>query len=397
LGGGTFDVSIIELNSGVLEVRASHGNTQLGGDDFDELLMNHLADEFQDETGVDLRQDRKSLARLMRASEQAKIELSSQPFAHVREEYIAEQDGRPLHMDIELERRDFEGLIGDLLTGTLDSFDQALQDAGLTAKELDKVLFVGGSTRIPRVWEMVANHAGIEPSVEVNPDEAVALGASVQAAIIAGEPLDAILVDVTPHSLGIAVAEWQFGVPVPDRYNAIIRRNTTIPTSRAQVYSALTPDQTAIELKVYQGEEPVASRNTLLGEFLFDKLKPEAAGLEPRITVTFDFDVNGILKVSAVDRGSGRQANMTVKAAHAQLNPAQKQEAQALITSLEPASPNVQALLERARSTLHRTDTELAELSEKVEALEEAIQEGRTDEQAELTEEIVEILYDLEE
>ena len=231
LGGGTFDVSLIELNSGVLEVRASHGNTQLGGDDFDELLMNHLSEQFLDANGIDPRQDRKALARLTRAAEQAKIELSSRPFARVREEYLVEKDGRPLHMDIEIERHEFERLIEHLLEGTLHSVDQALQDAGLTAKDLDKVLFVGGSTRIPLVWELVANHLGLEPHVEVNPDEAVALGAGVQAAIIAGEPLDAILVDVTPHSLGIAVAEWQFGVPVPDRFNVIIRRNTTIPTS----------------------------------------------------------------------------------------------------------------------------------------------------------------------
>ncbi len=397
LGGGTFDVSIIELNSGVLEVRASHGNTQLGGDDFDELLMNQLAEQFVDEYGVDPRQERKALARLLRAAEQAKIELSSQPFARVREEYLLEKDGHPLHLDIEIEQHDFERLILPLLEGTLDSVDQALQDAGLTKQDLDKVLFVGGSTRIPLVWEMVANHVGLEPHVEINPDEAVALGASVQAAIIAGEPLDAILVDVTPHSLGIAVAEWYFGMPVPDRYNVIIRRNTTIPTAKAQVYSTLYPDQTAIELKVYQGEEPIASHNTLLGEFLFDKLKPEAPGLLPRITVTFDFDVNGILHVSAVDRGSGRQANMTVKAAHAQLNPAQKEEARALITSLEPSSANVGALLERARQTLSETDQELARLSETVAALEEAIEEGRTADQERLAEEIVEILYELEE
>jgi len=175
-------------------------------------------------------------------------------------------------------------------------------------------------------------------------------------------------VDVTPHSLGIAVAEWQFGMPVPDRYNVIIRRNTTIPTSKAQVYSALHPDQTAIELKVYQGEEQIASHNTLLGEFLFDKLKSEAPGLEPRITVTFDFDVNGILHVSAVDRGSGRTANMSVKAAHAQLDPAQKEEAHALITSLEPSSTNVTALLDPARQTLSDTDQVLERLSETVEA-----------------------------
>ena len=183
------------------------------------------------------------------------------------------------------------------------------------------MLFVGGSTRIPLVWEMVAEHAGLEPQVEINPDEAVALGAGVQAAIIAGEPLDAILVDVTPHTLGIEVAEMRFGRMVADRYGPIIHRNTTMPTTRAQVFSALYPDQTAIEVKVYQGENTIASQNTLLGEFLFDDLEPEIAGLPPSITVQFDLDVNGILNVTAVDRGSGQAKQTTLRAAHTRLSP----------------------------------------------------------------------------
>ncbi|MDW8374007.1 MAG: Hsp70 family protein, partial [Planctomycetota bacterium] len=189
LGGGTFDVSIVELNQGVLEVRASHGDVHLGGDDFDERLVNYLAENFIEEHDLDPRLDRKALARLTRAAEQAKIELSTQPFARVREEYLLEKDGRPLHLDIELERSEFEDLIADLLEKTLTAFDQSLADAGITAKDLDRVLFVGGSTRIPRVWELVANHTGLEPMMEINPDEAVALGAGVQAALIAGEPL----------------------------------------------------------------------------------------------------------------------------------------------------------------------------------------------------------------
>ena len=213
LGGGTFDVSIIELNQGVIEVRASHGDTHLGGDDFDARLMDWLAERFMAEYGAeaDPRANRKALARLTRAAETAKITLSAQPFATVREEYLLEQNGQALHLEDEVSRHDFEGLIHDLLEGTLTAFDQALEDAGLKASDLDKLLFVGGSTRIPLVWEMVAAHTGLEPMVEVNPDEAVALGAGVQAAIIAGEPLEAVLVDVTPHSLGIEVAEWYWG------------------------------------------------------------------------------------------------------------------------------------------------------------------------------------------
>src|ERR671934_275844 len=266
LGGGTFDVSIVELDAGVVEVRASHGNTQLGGDDFDQALVDFLAERFQREHSVDPRADRRALARLTRAAEAAKITLSSEPFAQVREEYLLTEGGRPLHLDVEVSRAEFEGLIENLLEGTLQSLD---------------------------------------------------------AAIIAGEPLEAILVDVTPHSLGIEVADWEFGVLVPDRYSVLIARNTTIPTVRSEVYSALTPSQTAIQLKIYQGEHHVASRNTLLGEFLFDDLRPEVAGQPPRITVQFDFDVDGIVHVSAVDRGSGKQARTTVTAARVHLSPAE--------------------------------------------------------------------------
>jgi molecular chaperone DnaK len=200
LGGGTFDVSIVELDAGVVEVRASHGNTQLGGDDFDQALVDFLAERFQREHGVDPRTDRRSLARLTRAAEAAKITLSSEPFARVREEYLLTEGGRPLHLDVEVSRSEFEGLIENLLEGTLQSLDAALQDAGITARDLSCILFVGGSTRIPLVYEMVCAHTGIAPETAINPDEAVALGAAVQAAIIAGEPLEAILVDVTPHS-----------------------------------------------------------------------------------------------------------------------------------------------------------------------------------------------------
>ena len=357
--------------------------------------MNHLAEKFKDEYGLDPRGDRKALARLTRAAEQAKIALSTQPFVRVREEYLLEQDGRPLHLDLEVARNEFEEMIEPLLEGTLASVDQALQDAGLKASNLDKVLFVGGSTRIPRVWELVANHTGLEPHSEINPDEAVALGAGVQAAIIAGEPLDAILVDVTAHSLGIEVAEFRFGEFIPDRYNVILHRNTTIPTSRAQVYSTLYPDQTTVQLKVYQGENPIASENTLLGEFLFEHLKPEAPGLLARVTVQFDLDVNGILRVSAVDRGSQRQAGVTVKAEHLPLSPAQKAEARAMVEDLEETESEAAALLARARRTLDEQGEGLDRLEEVVAALDAAIRDGRIDEQKELTEELTDLLYEL--
>jgi molecular chaperone DnaK len=417
LGGGTFDVSIIELDAGVVEVRASHGDTQLGGDDFDERLVDYLAERFTADHGVDPRDDRRALARLTRAAEAAKIALSSQPFVRVQEEYLITAGGRPLHLDIELSRDEFESLIRDLLDGTLRAFDAALQDAGIDAEELDRILFVGGSTRIPLVWQMVYDHTGIEPEVTVNPDEAVALGAAVQAAIIAGEPLDAILVDVTPHSLGIEVATWEFGQLVPGHFSPIIHRNTTIPTSRSEVYTAITPDQTAIELKVYQGEHPIAGRNTLLGDFMFDQLRPEIAGQPPRITVQFDFDVDGIVHVSAVDRGSGKQARMSVRAARAHLSPAEIARTRDDIAALEAegwddedetadeeageqppaAQPSLEALslLERARSEVARGAGK-EPLQAAIAGLEAALASDDATAIEERTEELIEQLYDLE-
>jgi molecular chaperone DnaK len=401
LGGGTFDVSIVELNQGVLEVRASHGDVHLGGDDFDERLVNYLAENFMEEHDLDPRLDRKALARLTRAAEQAKIELSAQPFARVREEYLLEKDGQPLHLDLEIERGEFEDLIADLLESTLTAFDQSLADAGLTAKDLDRVLFVGGSTRIPRVWELVANHTGLEPMMEINPDEAVALGAGVQAALIAGEPLDAVLVDVTPHSLGIEVAELQFGQIIPDRYGVIIHRNTTLPTRRAQVFSALFPDQTVINVKVYQGEAPVASQNTLLGEFLFSDLAPEEEGLPPRITVQFDLDTDGILHVSATDRGSGAVEQTTLRAAHTRLSPADKEASARYLLELEraalPEPEGDDPLLARAKAVLRQRESNVEELARVVAELEAARAEGRTDDASALAEQLLDVLYDLEE
>lgn len=408
LGGGTFDVSIIELDSGVVEVRASHGNTQLGGDDFDERLVDFLAERFMQEHTVDPRNDPRALARLTRAAEAAKITLSSQPFVHVREEYLLTEDGRPMHLDVEIARVDFENLITDLVEGTLEALDAALRDASIEASDLSHILFVGGSTRIPLVWEMVYDHTGIEPESSVNPDEAVALGAAVQAAIIAGEPLDAILVDVTPHSLGIEVAEWEYGQLVPDRYNVLIHRNTTIPTSRSEVYSAIHPTQTAIEIKIYQGEHPIASRNTLLGDFLFDQLLPEAPGQPPRITVQFDFDVNGILNVSAVDRGSGKQAHTSVKAARAQFSPADIARVRAEMDALEAETWDAEApeateadieiigLLARARRVVARSTADTAPLQAAIATLEAAIDTGDAAAIDEHAEALLDVLYDMD-
>jgi len=323
LGGGTFDVSLVELMGGIVEVRASHGNTQLGGDDFDQLLAEKIAAWFGGLHGVDLHQDRRAWARLLRAAETAKIQLSTHPYTWIKEEYIVEKNGVPLHLEYEASRNDFEQLIQPQLNQTLDSVKQVLADANIEAAQIQQVLLVGGSSYIPAVWEMLTEFLDIEPQMSINPEEAVALGAGVQAAIIAGEPIDAVLVDVTPHSLGIAVAEHFMGEVIPDQFKSLIRRNTTIPTSREEKFYTMYPEQDTIRIEVYQGEHPVASHNTPLGNFLFSDLKPAHAEENAEITVQFDLDLNGILKVTARDRHTNRQETITVEALHAHMSEAE--------------------------------------------------------------------------
>jgi len=407
LGGGTFDVSIIELNQGVIEVRASHGDTHLGGDDFDDLLTRLLVDHLvaTHGPGGDPTGDAKAMARLGRVAETLKLALSAQPFARAREEYLLERDGKPLHLDLEVSRAEFEALIHPLLERSLDCFDQALADAGLKASDLDRILLVGGSTRIPRVWELLASHTGLEPMAELNPDEAVALGAGVQAAIIAGEPIEAVLVDLTPHSVGIEVVEWSYGSMVPDCFESLIHRNTALPTSRAKVFSALHPGQTEIQVNIYQGENPVASDNTLLGEFSFKGLKPEKPGLPPVITVEFDMDLNGILRVSATDRGSRKVAQTTVRAAHARLSPSDKalaatfleglwnRDEEDLATLTAPREDD-DPVLAKARAALVAHPEASVALVPLLRALDELPVDG--EEAQERLEQVLEILYDLE-
>ncbi|NJM40133.1 MAG: Hsp70 family protein [Anaerolineae bacterium] len=347
-------------------------------------------------------------ARLLRAAEQAKIALSTQPFVQVREEFLVEQEGKPLHLALEVSRQEFEGMIREWIERTLTAFDQALEDAHIEAADLDRILFVGGSTRIPLVWEMVAEHTGKEPLSAINPDEAVALGAGVQAAIIAGEPLDAILVDVTPHSLGIEVAELSFmGEISPDHFAPLIHRNATIPASHAKQFAAVYPDQEAIQVKVYQGEDPVASNNALLGEFFFDELEAHGPDEPPTITVKFDLDLNGILNVIAVDRVSGNTRHMTMKAEHRRMNPAEKLSAAESIATLgaaeatelaQPALSNdLVALLFRARQVLATRRQGATRIQTLVDQIESQIKEGQVDSVGQLSDELLDVLYDLDE
>jgi molecular chaperone DnaK len=404
LGGGTFDVSLVELMGGIVEVRASHGNTQLGGDDFDQLLAEEIATRFEDQHEVDLRQDRRAWARLLRAAETAKIQLSAHPYTWVKEEYIAEKNGVPLHLEYEANRKDFEELIQPMLEQTLDSVKQVLADAKIETGQLQQVLLVGGSSYIPAVWELLADHLDIEPQMSINPEEVVALGAGVQAAIIEGEPIDAILVDVTPHSLGIAVAEPFMYQVISDRFKSLIRRNTTIPTSREEKFYALYPDQDTILVQVYQGENTIASHNTPLGDFLVTGLKSNDPDKPAEITVQFDLDVNGILKVTARDRVSNQQESISVEASHTRMSETEILEARDWANKealdAEPAAlPENAAVLLRRAATLLDGDLDGDDrqtLSNLLKRIQDAQTDNEPEDLAELLGTLEDLLFDLD-
>ncbi|HPU02230.1 MAG: molecular chaperone DnaK [Firmicutes bacterium] len=303
LGGGTFDVSVLEIGDNVVEVLATSGNNRLGGDDFDERIINYIADEFKKEHGIDLRQDRMALQRLKEAAEKAKIELSSVTSTDINLPFItATQDG-PKHLEMTLTRAKFEELIADLVEKTMEPTRQALSDAGLKPADIDEIILVGGSTRVPAVQEAIRRFMGKEPRKGVNPDEVVALGAAYQAAVLAGEAKDILLLDVTPLSLGIET--------LGNVFTKIIERNTTIPTSKKQIFSTAADNQTSVEIHVLQGERPRASDNKTLGRFILDGIPPAPRGV-PQIEVTFDIDVNGIVNVSAKDLATGKEQHITI-------------------------------------------------------------------------------------
>jgi molecular chaperone DnaK len=311
LGGGTFDVSVVQAQEGVVEVLASHGDTQLGGDDFDDLLLKHVCDKFQAEHGVDLRAKLVAKSRVLRAVEAAKRTLSYHPVARIEEEFIAEKEGTALHLNEEITRELYEALIRPLLDRTMDHLQRSLDDARLNPSQIDKVVLVGGSTRTPLVSQLLEERLGQTPHQEVNPDLVVAMGAAVQAAIIAGQNVGAVLVDITPHSLGIKCLSERHGFEFPFQFAPIIHRNTPLPASRSEMFHTVYDRQSEVEIDVYQGEADDVRHNHRVGRFLVQGLAPVAAGNQ--IVVQLDLNLDGLLKVSARERATGLQKQVTIE------------------------------------------------------------------------------------
>jgi molecular chaperone DnaK len=330
LGGGTFDVSVVHTEAGVVEVLSSHGDTQLGGDDFDDLLLDAVADDFREMYEVDLRENRVARARLLKAVEEAKKKLSDHAFARIEEEFIAEKDGVPLHLSTEVERHEYETLIRPLIDRTMECVQHALDDARLTAAQIHRVVLVGGSTRTPLIGQLLEDRLGQPAHREINPDLCVAMGAAIQGAIIAGQNVGSVLVDITPHSLGIKCLEYSDSFsfrPNEFKFAPIIRRNTPLPASRSEVFCTVVDGQPTVEIDVYQGESGDVRRNHRAGRFMIEGLAKVASGNQ--IVVQLDLTLDGILKVSAREKATGLVKQITIENAMARYAVAERASAQA--------------------------------------------------------------------
>lgn len=357
LGGGTFDVSILEVGDGVFEVKSTAGDTHLGGDDYDDRIVSHLAEQFQSDEGIDLRKDRQALQRLIEASEKAKIELSTMVQTEINLPYITADQNGPKHLSNTLSRARFEDLTATLTERTKRPFQQALNDAGLSPNDIDEVVLVGGATRMPVIQELVTKLIGKDPHQGVNPDEVVAVGAAIQAGVLGGEVQDVVLLDVTPLSLGV---ETLGGV-----FTKMIERNTTVPTRKSEIFSTAQDGQSAVDIMVFQGERPMAKDNMLLGQFRLEGIPPAPRGV-PQVDVTFDIDANGILNVTAKDLGSGKEQNVTIHAS----TTLSKEQVDQMVKEAEEHADDDRARAEevelrnRADTLLYQTERTLKDLGE---------------------------------
>jgi molecular chaperone DnaK len=373
LGGGTFDISILELGEGVFEVKSTNGDTHLGGDDFDQRIINWLADEFKKEQGIDLRQDRMALQRLKEAAEKAKQELSTVMQTEVNLPFITADSSGPKHLNMTLSRAKLEQLVEDLVEKTSGPVRQAMADAGRAAGDVDEVVLVGGQTRMPAIQELVKKDFGKEPHKGVNPDEVVAIGAAIQAGVLGGEVKDVLLLDVTPLSLGI---ETLGGI-----CTKLIERNTTIPTSKSQIFSTASDNQPSVEINVLQGERELAQYNKSLGRFILDGIPPAPRGV-PQVEVTFDLDANGIVNVSAKDKGTGREQKITITASSG----LSKDEVERMVKESEQYAAEDQKHKEEvevrnnADSLAYQAERMLKDMGDKLEADDKTSIEGKVQE-----------------
>ena len=400
LGGGTFDVSVVRTEGGVVEVLATAGDNRLGGDDFDALIVERLNEHLAEEGGADLRNDRSAQARLLHAAEAAKKKLSFEPFAMVEEDNLAVVAGRPVHLSYELSRRDFESDIKDLLQGSLTHVSKALSDAKLRPSDLDLVLLVGGSTRIPLVAGMLKERLGSMPHGEVDPDQCVALGAAVQAAMEAGLDVETVLVDITPYTFGVKVLGEENGLPKPNKFVPIIPRNSKLPITKSEVFSTLTPDQEAVQIDIYQGESSDTRDNTKIGSFLFEGLNKNRNAYDDGILFSYTLNADGILELTAKERVTGNEMTAQVDdVLGAEESAWDVPEAIEVVDGEDDFAgdsdvKNVRALLKQAKAALKRAPAEdLKEIERLSRDLRKATKRGDQAEAEELADELAELLF----